>query len=151
MGNFETEKNCLADQQDLERVNPEAATFAVPNHILIAGQDYRTAEPLIQTAQRRGWQASLCRSFGELQDRVSLIPPGGVLLLNTSILSDRSGIERLTQLGHLPAPPRIYLTTAELDVNALAVREICIAAHIPVQDILVLPLAHETLDRLLGT
>ena len=40
--------------------------------------------------------------------------------------------------------------TSELGVEALAVREICMAAHIPIQDILVLPLSQETLDRMLG-
>lgn len=149
MGNFDQNSNCSAQQRGIERVDP--ATFDVPNNILIAGQDFQTAQPLIETAKRRGWQPSLCPSFNALYDRVSLIPPGGVLLLNTSILSDRSGIERLTKLGELAAPPRIYLTTVELDVGTLAVREICMAAGIPIQDILVLPLSHETLDRLLGT
>lgn len=149
MGNFDQKNVCSIQILGIERVDP--ATFDVPNNILIAGQDLQAAKPLMETAQRRGWQPNLCRSFNELYDRVSLIPPGGVLLLNTSILSDRSGIERLTKLGELPAPPRIYLTTVELDVSTLAVREICMAAGVPVQDILVLPLSHETLDGILGT
>ncbi len=117
----------------------------------MAGLDHQFAHPLVDTAKRRGWLASLCNSFAELQNRVSLIPPGGLLLLDTSILADRSGIERLTQLGDLPAPPRIYLTTSQMDVTALAVREICIAARITVQDILVLPLSPDTVDAMLGT
>ena len=119
--------------------------------MLMAGLDHQFAHPLIETAKRRGWLASLCNSFAELQNRASLIPPGGLLLLDTSILADRSGIERLTQLGDLPAPPRIYLTASEMDVNALAVREICMAARVSVQDILVLPLSPETADAILGT
>ncbi len=142
--------NCCASARFGGEANLDPATFDIPNHILIAGHEYQTAKPLIDTAQRRGWVASVCSSFADLQSRVTLIPPGGVLLLDTSILSDRSGIERLTQLGELVSPPKIYLITLELGLGAVPVREICMAAHIPIQDILVLPLSQETLDRMLG-
>ena len=152
MGNLNQDnRSCEDDDTHVQRVDVGTVTFAVPNHLVLAGQDIGFARALLETAQRRGWNASMCNSFSELNYRVALIPPGGLLLLDTSILADRSGVERLTQLSDLPALPRIYLTTSELDVTALAVREICIAARITIQDILALPLTANTIDMMLGT
>ena len=128
-----------------------ATNFGVPNHITLAGIPEQLARPILETAIRRGWKATRSANFTSLISHIRAMPPGGMVLINTSVLAGHTGIERITEMAELPALPRIYLTTVDLDVSALTAREICLAASIPVEEILVLPMECETLDILLGT
>lgn len=124
--------------------------FEVPNHLLIASPEPGNAQNILESAHRRGWYVSFCNDYIELPDHIRRVPAGGTLLLDTAVFSERSGIERLSHLASLPALPKTYLLTSELDVHALAVREISTAAGINITDILVKPLNTGILDQLLG-
>lgn len=125
-------------------------TFAVPNHLLIAGINDNIVPFLVATAQRRGWFVRVCKPVEDITNWIRLVPAGGLLLLGTGVISGHRGIQRLAAICDLPALPRTCLVAPELDVNALAVREICTFAGLAIQDILVHPVPPECLDAILG-
>lgn len=134
----------------VESTAPAERSFDVPNHVLIAGLSTTVAAPLIQTAQRRGWFVKVWEPVEDVAHWIRMVPAGGLVVLDISVLSDRYGIERLTSICDLPALPRTVLVAEELSVNALAVREISRAAGLEIQDILIHPLSSEALDLMLG-
>ena len=125
-------------------------TYAVPNHLLIAGVNDNIVPMLVETAQRRGWFVRVCKPIEDVANWIRLVPAGGLLLLGTSVLADHRGIQRLSMICDLPVLPKTYLIAPELDVNALAAREICTVAGLAIEEILVHPFPRESLDHALG-
>lgn len=123
----------------------------MPNYLLIAGGAPAGRAPLVQAAERRGWFVQTCGTGGELAARIAQMPSGGILVLDTSIVAEPEGIERLAGLADLPALPRLHLISDEIDTSALVAREICVAAGIEVHDTLVRPIPAPIIDQLLGT